>query len=288
MMNKQQSHRKFQLLFAIALVLATSLELTLISSSASAQNRDSADADNVFDIHALGISFIPNMGQTDSAVLYQVNGTAGELFFKSYSLIFALPVASQTGTEMTDYTAVELEFLGRNEATYLEALGALTGKVNYLRGTDLDAWLTNIPSYAGIAYRSLYEGIDLSYSGTEGQLKSTFTVARNVNPALIRWQYRGAERTWVDSSGNLMIQLIGGAILREQAPIAWQDINGEKQPVSVATALTLAAPDKMTFTDWMRIMQVMFSLLVKPHLQTFQVLLVWFFLHHKAVPMSLL
>jgi uncharacterized repeat protein (TIGR01451 family) len=231
-MNKKQNHPKIQFLLAIALMLGLAIKISLTSPSALAQDLISSDSNNVFDISALGISFVPNRGQTDSAALYQVNGTTGELFFKSHSLVFVLPTPNQDETSAS--SAVELEFLGRNESTYIETLEALNGKVNYLRGNESSAWLTNLPSYSGLVYRNIYEGIDLSYFGTEGQLKSTFTVAPFVNPAQITWQYRGAERTWVDASGNLMIQLVGGAILREQAPIAWQEINGAKHEVSVA------------------------------------------------------
>jgi uncharacterized repeat protein (TIGR01451 family) len=231
-MNKKQNHLKIQFLLAIALLLGLAIKISLTSPTALAQDILASESGNVFDISALGIQFVPNLGQTDSAVLYQVNGTTGELFFKSHSLVFVLPQPNQAETSV--YSAVELEFIGRNDASYIETLEALNGKVNYFRGSDSNAWLTNLPSYSGLAYRNIYEGIDLSYFGTEGQLKSTFTVAPDVNPAQIQWQYRGAERTWIDASGNLMIQLVGGAILREQAPIAWQEINGAKHEVSVA------------------------------------------------------
>jgi uncharacterized repeat protein (TIGR01451 family) len=233
-MNKRNIQRKFQLLFASGILLLLSLGIQTREPSVLAHDILSAETGNIFDISALGISFIPNMGQIDAELLYQVNGTAGELFFKSHSLIFVLPVASPTNAEISDYSAVELEFLGRNEATYIEVLETLSGKVNYFSGNDPNQWLTNLPSYAGVEYQNLYEGIDLAYFGTEGKLKSNFTVAPNVNPAQIRWQYRGAERTWVDENGNLMVQLVGGATLREQAPIAWQEIDGAKQPLSLA------------------------------------------------------
>lgn len=248
-MNKQQSLKKLQLLLVTALLLVA-IGISLTKLSDLTQDSVSAEADTVFNISALGISFIPNQGQADSSILYQVNGTTGELYFKSHSLVFALPVPSQAESETRDYSAVELEFIERNEATHIEALEAMRGKVNYLRGNDPSAWLTNIPSYTGIAYRDLYEGVDLSYSGVEGQLKSIFTVAPDANPAQIRWQYRGAERTWVDERGNLMIRLMGGATLREQAPIAWQEINGEKQPVSVAFRVDADGIVDFTFGDY--------------------------------------
>ncbi len=39
------------------------------------------------------------------------------------------------------------------------------------------------PTYGGVRYQQLYPGIDLSYDGTEGRLKGTFTVAPGVSPS---------------------------------------------------------------------------------------------------------
>lgn len=183
-----------------------------------------------FGLGALPLSFIPNHGQSDESVLYQVRGLHGDIYFKSQNVLLALPNSND------DYFSVlQLEFLGRNPNSQIEHLESLPGKVNYFRGNDSSRWFSNIPSYSGISYTNLYDGIDLSYFGTDGLLKSEFSVAVGANPQLIRWQYRGAEAVWVDSkTGDLLIRLESSDILREKSPIAWQDIAGERIAVSLA------------------------------------------------------
>ena len=110
--------------------------------------------------------------------------------------------------------------------------------VNELTGGDPARWRTNIPTYDAITYAQLYAGIDLRYDGTDGKLKSTYSVAPGADPARIRWRYLGPQRARVDAAtGNLLVELPErgqgrpGRSLVEQAPIAWPDINGQRVPV---------------------------------------------------------
>jgi len=100
---------------------------------------------------------------------------------------------------------VRLQFLGANEANILMGGKEMPGKVNYIAGKDPAQWHTGVPTYGEMTYSSLYPGINLTYSGTGGQLKGTYTLAPNANPSLIRWQYAGAENVAIDPTGNLQI-----------------------------------------------------------------------------------
>jgi hypothetical protein len=80
-----------------------------------------------------------------------------------------------------------------------------------------------------------------------GGLKGTYTVAPAADPAQIRWRYEGASQVRLDrASGDLLIDLpaaSGGApiTLREQAPVAWQELDGRREPVAVRYEL-IAGP----------------------------------------------
>jgi hypothetical protein len=135
-----------------------------------------------------------------------------------------------------------MQFVGSNPAPSLAGDTLLPGKVNYLIGDDPSDWNAGLPTYANITYSGLYPGINLAYTGTGGQLKGTYTVAPGVDPNLIRWRYDGAASVSVDSAGNLVIVACaangGQAVtVTEQAPIAWQTVNGKQVPVSVSYAL---------------------------------------------------
>lgn len=89
-----------------------------------------------------------------------------------------------------------------------------------------------LPTYAALAYHGLFPGVDLRYDGVDGNLKGTYLVAPHADPAAIRWRYDGAERLAIDPvTGDLLIGLPGGATLREEAPIAWQELSDGRVPV---------------------------------------------------------
>ncbi|MBZ0280115.1 MAG: SBBP repeat-containing protein [Anaerolineae bacterium] len=189
--------------------------------------------------HAFGqlpLSFIPNRGQSQSTARYLVRSLGGELTFTINQVKLSLPAGN-----------LSLSFDGANPSPTLTALDELPGKVNYFIGSDTADWHTNIPTYEGITYTELYPGVDLSYDGSEGLLKGTFTVAPNADPSIIRWRYAGAESISFDAiTGDLQIALPGGSVLAERAPTAWQTINGQDVPVSIA--YDLAPDDSIGFT----------------------------------------
>lgn len=173
------------------------------------------------------LAFVPNQGQSEAAVLYEVRGTDTTLAFKDQEISW------QIGGQ-----SLVLNFVNANQSPAVTAGSPLPGTVNDFRGPDAANWQTGIPTYAGITYQGVYPGIDLRYEGQEGSLKSTFTVAPGASPAQILWQYRGAAALAVDeASGDLLVTLPDQSQLVEQAPVAWQEIGGRRVPVPVAYAL---------------------------------------------------
>jgi hypothetical protein len=137
-----------------------------------------------------------------------------------------------------------MRFVGASATVQVTAGEALPGTVNDFRGSNPTTWRAGLPTYAGIEYRALFPGITLRYQGAGGQLKGTYTVAAGTDPAAIRWRYAGVERVGVDAGGNLQATVrpaIGSGTaavsVTEQAPVAWQVIDGAR--VAVATSYAL-------------------------------------------------
>jgi len=82
-----------------------------------------------------------------------------------------------------------------------------------------------------IRYRALWPGIDLHYDTARGIVRSTYHIAPGADAGAIRLAYNVDFD--VDSSGALMFRLKSGA-LTETAPIAWQEIDGQRAYVSVS------------------------------------------------------
>ena len=132
-------------------------------------------------------------------------------------------------------SVLRLQFIGADTGQIASEGSALPGRINYIRGQDKAKWHTNIATYPSIAYENLYPGIGLHYSGKGGNLKGTYVVSAHADPSKIRWRYAGAQSTTLDGEGRLRIEVTVAkgrpVTLIEEAPVAWQEIDGRLTPV---------------------------------------------------------
>jgi len=205
----------------------------------------------------LPVAFVPNAGQSHADVRFQAHALRGTTFFARDEVVLTLPAPTQPITpsdpSSTPPAAVpplvaRLRFDGAAQNLEVVGVERLPGTVNYLLGNDTAKWRSNISTYAGIVYRQLYPGIDLRFDGDNRQLKSTYTVAPGADPAQIRWRYLGPSKTALDAAGNLHLTLpnpsapptatipLTGTLI-EQAPRAWQTIDGQQRAVPVRFVL---------------------------------------------------
>jgi hypothetical protein len=187
------------------------------------------------DLGKLPLQFEANRGQAVTEVQYMARTGDNALFFTPGEVALALQ-----GTE----AGVRLQFVGANPSHAITSGAELPGKVNYLVGNDPAQWRTGVPVFGDIRYAGLYNGIDLKYEGTGGQLKGTYTVAPNTDPAAIQWRYSGAQSLAVAGNGDLNITLSANSTLVESAPVSWQDIGGTRVPVASSYKL---AGDTVSF-----------------------------------------
>lgn len=209
----------------------------------------------------LPLSFEPNVGQTDASVCFMVHAPGTIFYFTPSEVV--LDIASQAGhnkgpldnraSQRTPQSnTLRLQFIGANPHTQIEGGASLPGKVNYLIGNDPAKWHTDVSTYEGLTYNSLYPGVDLYYASSNGRLKGTYTVAVGTDPSLIRWRYSGANGISVTQSGDLQVRLDASTpgtspvTVTEHAPVAWQEISNKRVPVPVQ--YTLAADDTVSFT----------------------------------------
>jgi hypothetical protein len=160
--------------------------------------------------------FIPNHGQVQSEVRYIIKAPALEAGFDLAAVHLNLRGAT-----------LRVGFAGANASPRLEALDELPGRANFLLGSQPAQWKTNLPTYATLAYRDLYPGIDALYRGLEDRLKSEFIVAPGADPSLIRLVYSGVQRLRLDSSGALLLTTAAGE-LRERLPEIYQEVRGKR------------------------------------------------------------
>jgi len=116
---------------------------------------------------------------------------------------------------------------------------------NYHLGDDPARWRSGVPSYEVVAYKGLYEGIDLHVWGRRSHLKYEFHVAPGADWRKIRVRYQGISGLSIDANGSLRVDLGEGCeSLVDDAPYIYQDIRGRRTEVTGSFTLV----DEATYT----------------------------------------
>jgi len=234
-------------------------EPTVPSSSTPAANVQQID------FSRLPLSFVANIGQFEKQVKFQTNSLGGSIFFTTTEVTLVLPDRKTKAKQPDDdaFTSkynskdntkvVQIEYKNAEKSVVVEGLNLLPGVANFVVGSDKQAWVANAPTYDGIIYRNLYSGIDLTYEGAAGALKSAFLVAAETDPSVISWKYKNAGTVALDPEGNLVVTLPAqnvdqtDTLLIEHTPIAWQEQDGQRLNVSVSYVIAQNGGVSFTF-----------------------------------------
>ena len=108
----------------------------------------------------------------------------------------------------------------------------LPGVVSRFRGPPSE-WRAGRRTYGAVRYAELWHGIDLLLEAEGQTLKGTYVVAPGADPRAVRWRQLGADAVSIDGDGRLVLQTPSGELV-DAAPVAWQEIDGERHAVSVA------------------------------------------------------
>src|SRR5579864_8562238 len=118
----------------------------------------------------LPLFFFGNENESKTGFSFMLESQGLRAAFRNDSVIFSKPGAETI-----------VRFVGANRNAAVEPVGIANGAVNFLVGPR-EQWRTGISTYSRIACRGLYRGIDLHYSGADGQLKSEFVVSAGADP----------------------------------------------------------------------------------------------------------
>ncbi|MPZ43482.1 MAG: tandem-95 repeat protein [Betaproteobacteria bacterium] len=165
------------------------------------------------------LAFESNRGQSDESVDFVARGSGYAIFLTGAGAVVAL----QGVDESQDSAAVRMQWVDGNNDPTVVGIDAQTGVSNYLIGDDLDAWITDVPNYARVEYRDVYEGIDLAYYGRDGALEYDWIVDPGADYGAIRMGYSGIDGLRIDASGDLILS-VGDTELVQKAPYAYQRI----------------------------------------------------------------
>ena len=201
--------------------------------------------------------FAENQGQwADEAVHYAFQRGGAGVAFTDDGLAIRLAVPVETGDATpegglpdrlppTEYLTASLavRFEGAN-VVMPAGLDLQETVFNYFVG-DQANWRSGVATYAGIGYAGLYDGIDLEVSGDAAFLKYAFHVAPGADWGRIGVTYDGAAGPLeISATGDLLIHTAAGDLI-DRAPVAWQDISGQR--VAVAVTYQLLDADTVGF-----------------------------------------
>jgi hypothetical protein len=194
----------------------------------------------------LPLHFEVNTGQTDGRVRFLTRGNGYVLFLTADETVMALSApaskrAGRGGKEIDfdhkggDQTparraVVRMKLVGANQSAQIEGLDELPGKSNYFEGNDPANWRTDISTYARVAYRQVYPGVDVEFYGKRRQLEYDFVVAPGADPNLIRLSFKGAGALEVNDDGDLVLHAASGDVLQRR-PVVYQDFDGVRREV---------------------------------------------------------
>jgi len=189
---------------------------------------------------ALGASFEPNWGQSDSEALFLARGGDLSSFFSRDGLTVSM--LSGNGTSF----AVRMRLLGGDPDVTIRGDEARPGRSNYFLGDDPAAWRRNVPHFGRVRYEQLYPGVDLVYyRNDEGLLEYDFEVEAKGDPAPIAFTFDGADEVKIAPSGDLLVQ-VGDESLVHRRPEAYQLEGSRRTPV--ASSYVLESDHRVRFS----------------------------------------
>ncbi len=225
------------------LALAPTPTHPIISASTQSEPSPAQQQEIQNTLARLPLAFEPNRGQAPQGVqfltrtggyLLQLSATEARLLLRGESPkeLRKSHEGAPGANDNPRYAPQELRlrWRGANEAAAATAEDELSGKVNYLKGSDPANWHTAIPTYEKVRYQDLYPGIDLLYYGNGRVLEYDLIVAPGADPEAIGFAIEGAKATLTEQ-GDLTLALDDGRSLTLQAPLIYQERDHERAPI---------------------------------------------------------
>ncbi len=192
----------------------------------------------------LPLSFVANNGQEDSRALFTTSLKNQRIFFSSDRItLVELEAIEESIPEPEDFpapitepneprngVALEFSFTNANASLAPEGISQLPGHHHFYRGNDSTKWNHSVPHYKELRYPGVWDGVDLELSGGKDGLKMNWLLDTPDRVSSIRLHWSGADSLEIDSTGNLLVHHALGT-LTDLAPIAYQEIEGERKPV---------------------------------------------------------
>jgi hypothetical protein len=187
------------------------------------------------------LHFEENAGNFDAHVKYLARGPGYTLFLTPGESVLTVQCEKQkrdkrgrakgASVSTTRNAVLRVRPVNGNDSAALRGENRLNTPTNYLIGNDPAKWCT-ASNYERVRVESIYPGIDIFYYGQMRGLEYDFEVAPGADPKRIAMRYDGVSRLRVEADGTLISQLKGGGELRQNRPVSYQMIHGQRREVA--------------------------------------------------------
>ena len=199
------------------------------------------------------MSFEENRGQTDDEVKFLARGAGYTVFLTATEAVFVLqksePPAARgpregipsgvqdaggpptLATHNPQSKVLRMKLEGANPRPAVSGLNELEGKVNYFIGNDPEKWHTEIPTFGRVRYEEVYQGVGMVYYGNQRQLEYDFVVAPGADYKQIAFKFEGADGVALEAGTGDLLLRVGDETVRQQRPVVYQEVNGERQEI---------------------------------------------------------
>jgi hypothetical protein len=207
----------------------------------------------------LPLAFEANEGQADAAIDFVSHGPGYNLSIAAteaqLSVGLSGPLIERPAKavlhsgklrihDASSRSSIQMRLVGGNSRAAKRGIQPLPGKVNYFLGNDPAKWRTNVSTYAGVKYESVYPGVDLLYHGSDQQLEYDFVVAPGSSPRAIGLTFDEANKLELDVEGNLLVHSASGEVIQLRKPFIYQEREGNRQEIAGGF---LVAKDQVQF-----------------------------------------
>ena len=170
-------------------------------------------------IVSLPLTFEPNPGQSQPKGEFRSRVGGADLLL------------SNKGATLLRGGATKLRLVaaGARQPSKVIGINPTGGTANYYVG-DPSAWRSGIPTYAGVRFSNIYDGIDWVFRGNEKNIEYDFLVAPGADPARIEVEFRGAQSVTLSAAGELVITAAGLSMSQHRAVI-YQVLDGHRTEI---------------------------------------------------------
>ncbi len=227
------------------------LTITMLASSAHATSAPAAPELPAVQeaLAGLAVPFEQNTGQFAPEVAYLAKTFAGAVFVtRDGRLVYSLP--GKAIEAKTDDVATESRLARRRrpaergpgwaleerllDARPLAPQGTKPAVTHVTRFTPKGTFQAE--TWQGVLLGEAWAGIEVELAARGRNFEKLFHVAPGADPEAIRIGLRGAEGVHVAADGRLIVAT-GNGEFAYTAPVAWQELGGERRPVAVRYAL---------------------------------------------------